>query len=385
MEEEINKNKSSNLNNSFTRIIELDALRGLVIILMILDHTRDFFHNLTLSGFNPLNLDYTTPIFFLTRWVTHLCAPAFIIIAGFSAFLWFDRKKEKSKKDLSIYLFSRGLLLVFLEITIVSFSWSFNFNIITFQIIWALGISMIFLSLLIFLKPVFNLIFSLLFLFFQEIISIFFNNHFSEIINIIFFRYGELSFNNIILIFEYPIFPIIFLMSLGYSLGFYYKKFNLEKNSKSIMYTGLFLIFIALILRLIKFGDYGSVYTLKDSLTFTILSFINFIKYPMSTQFIFFMTGISMVMFYFFKKIRFDRNNFLVVIGSVPLFIYIIHIYLIHITSILFFMIISDIGINLFYTYMFFILFSIICVYIAKLYIKYIKNKNYKFSKYFKL
>src|SRR5437660_8787708 len=131
------------------RIDSIDVLRGIVMVIMMLDHTRDFIH----SGvflFDPLDLSKTTFWLFLTRWITHFCAPVFVFLAGTGAYLQFAR--GKSKRDLSRFLITRGLWLIVLEVTIVRFGAFFNFNLrflFFFQVIFVIGFSMIVLSALI--------------------------------------------------------------------------------------------------------------------------------------------------------------------------------------------------------------------------------------------
>src|SRR5688572_17222234 len=126
------------------RITSIDFLRGLVMVIMALDHVRDYFHAEAMID-DPTNLATTTPFLFFTRWITHFCAPTFLFLSGISAFLSGQRK---TKKQLSIFLLTRGLWLVLLELTIITFAWSFDplYNVFIMQVIWAIGISMIILS-----------------------------------------------------------------------------------------------------------------------------------------------------------------------------------------------------------------------------------------------
>jgi uncharacterized membrane protein len=131
------------------RIDSIDLLRGLIMIIMALDHTRDFFHKDAWTQ-DPLNLETTTPLLFFTRWITHFCAPVFVFLAGTSA--WFQRLR-KDKKELSLFLIKRGLWLILVEITLVNFSFSFDiyFAVTALQTIWAIGISMVLLGLAVWL------------------------------------------------------------------------------------------------------------------------------------------------------------------------------------------------------------------------------------------
>src|SRR4051812_11876655 len=127
------------------RFTAIDMLRGLVIALMALDHVRDYFGA---APFNPEDLSATTPAWFWTRWVTHLCATTFVLLAGSSAAL---RGRGGDLRDLSRYLATRGALLILLEMTWISFSWQFGYQVIILQVLWALGAGMVFLSVLVWL------------------------------------------------------------------------------------------------------------------------------------------------------------------------------------------------------------------------------------------
>ena len=132
------------------RIQSVDFLRGLVIAIMALDHVRDYISNV---GFNPLDLDQTNVALFLTRWITHFCAPVFIFLAGTSA--GFQRHAGKQGKELSMFLLKRGIWLVILELTFVKLGWMFDIKLFIgyhfLQVIWAIGISMIVMAALVWL------------------------------------------------------------------------------------------------------------------------------------------------------------------------------------------------------------------------------------------
>src|SRR6266536_377308 len=144
-----------------SRIQSVDILRGLVMVIMALDHVRDFFYKATVAGgasiaTNPTDLATTTPALFLTRWITHFCAPIFVFLAGTSIFLM---SQKKSKSELSLFLIKRGVWLVLVEIILITLAWTFNpfYNFIILQVIWAIGVSMIILGLLIHLPMKFLL------------------------------------------------------------------------------------------------------------------------------------------------------------------------------------------------------------------------------------
>ncbi len=130
-------NETASTNQLRTkRIISIDMLRGLVMVLMPLDHVRDFFTNVR---FSPTDLTQTNVPLFLTRWVTHLCAPTFIFLAGVGVYLYFANRPQ-SKQELSGYLIIRGLWLVFLELTVVRMGWIFDptYSFTGVGVLWAI-------------------------------------------------------------------------------------------------------------------------------------------------------------------------------------------------------------------------------------------------------
>ncbi len=131
------------------RIQSIDLLRGLVMIIMALDHVRDFFHYGVNAGQDPLDLQTSSPILFFTRWITHFCAPVFVFLSGTGIFLY--SIKNKTKKQVAFFLFTRGLWLIIAEIILIGPAWSFYFSEVVLQVIWAIGISMVCLSFLQFL------------------------------------------------------------------------------------------------------------------------------------------------------------------------------------------------------------------------------------------
>ena len=139
------------------RIGSIDLLRGLVMIIMALDHSRDFLHDAAWTD-DPLNLATTTPLLFFTRWITHFCAPVFVFLAGSSIYF---QSQRKTTKDLSVFLITRGLWLVFIEIAVINLAFSFDlsYSVVGLQTIWSIGISMILMGAIIWLP--FKIIFAL--------------------------------------------------------------------------------------------------------------------------------------------------------------------------------------------------------------------------------
>src|SRR5574339_85448 len=137
-------------SSTTSRILSIDLLRGIVIVIMALDHVRMYLGHGTWYS-SPTDLATTTPLLFYTRWITHFCAPVFIFLAGISAHLYGTKKPDA--RGTSWYLFTRGLWLVFVELVIVNFGWTFDptYSFLILQVIWAIGISMMVLAALVFL------------------------------------------------------------------------------------------------------------------------------------------------------------------------------------------------------------------------------------------
>lgn len=328
-----------NLSSGSRRIDSIDMLRGLVMIIMALDHTRDFFH-VTAWTDDPMNLATTTPALYFTRWITHLCAPTFVFLAGTSA--WFQSLR-KSKKELSIFLIKRGLWLVLMEITIVNFSFGFDpaFHIVALQVIWAIGISMFLLGLLIWLPYPVLLILGIMIVAGHNALD--------------FFEAGKTSSpgwwydllhrpnmialgKNYTLLILYPFLPWTGLMILGYCFGKLYLQFEGTARNKMLVWLGIGLLLLFALLRYTnKYGNPFPWSSEKNGL-YTFFSFMNVNKYPPSLLFMCATIGISMLLLAILSKLRNRFTDFITVYGRVPFFYYILHFYLIHILSAILFL-----------------------------------------------
>lgn len=204
-------------------IESLDILRGIVMILMALDHTRDYFH---LGLPDPTNLETTSPVLFATRFITHYCAPIFVFLAGSSAYLY---ASKKTKKDLFKFLFTRGVWLIFLEIFLNNFLWWFDITLgfTQLQVIWAIGCSMVVLSFLIYVpKKVILLIAIILIAGHNLLDGVLMNgNNFISILWKAMHQGGIIPLGESRLIsFSYPLITWIGIISLGYCFGTVYEK-----------------------------------------------------------------------------------------------------------------------------------------------------------------
>lgn len=314
-----------------SRIESIDLLKGLVMIIMALDHVRDYFHY-SAFFFDPTDpLKTTFPIYF-TRFITNFCAPAFSFLAGLSAFMV---GKRKSKKELSQFLLKRGVWLVFVEIVILSFAWLFdpNYSMIALQVIWVLGISMIFLAGLIHLPLNYILVFSCVFIFGHNLLD---SVHFEGSLLWSFIHEQQIFPNiaNRTLEFAYPILPWFAVMSLGYYFGsFYDSSFDQHKRKKIFNTIGICSWVLLLILRFTNV--YGNLLPWKDygNISQNLISFLNFTKYPPSLTFLLLTLGATLLFLANTENLKGRIVDFFCVFGRVPFFYYIIHIYLIHLLA----------------------------------------------------
>ena len=265
-----------------SRIESIDILRGVVMVIMALDHVRDFFHMEAFTD-DPMNLATTTPLLYFTRWITNFCAPVFVFLSGTSIYL---QSLRKTKKELSAFLIKRGLWLIFVEVIIISLSWSFNplYNNIFLQVIWAIGISMVLLGFFIYLpyKVIFSL--GLIIVVGHNLLDIpeampGFKADFwwNFLHNGIWSDYTLTP--NLHLIIVYPFVPWTGVMLLGYCAGiFFSSKFSAAQRQKILVQLGFALIIFFVALRFTNaYGDPFAWTTQKNGF-YTFLSFIKIHK-----------------------------------------------------------------------------------------------------------
>jgi uncharacterized membrane protein len=317
-----------------SRVDSIDLLRGLIMIIMALDHVRDYFHADAYIH-DPTDLSHTSTILFFTRWITHFCAPTFMFLSGTSAFLVGIRK---GKKALSKFLLTRGLWLIFLELTVINFGWYFNieFPSIDFLVIWALGISMIFLSLLVYLPIWAILIISLVMIFGHNLLDTVHvqGEGAAPVLWSVLHQQNLFFFGHFTLFIGYPIIPWIGVMSLGYCLGRIYAQDITPAQRKKILLwlgTGAILLFITI--RYIN--GYGDPFhwSKQQTARFTFLSFLNVSKYPPSLLYILVTLGPGLLFLAITENKRFFLSEPIKVIGRVPMFYYLVHIYLVHLVA----------------------------------------------------
>ncbi len=319
-------------SNAKPRVESIDLLKGIVMVIMALDHTRDYFH-FSAFFFDATDPTQTTLPIFFTRFITHFCAPAFGLLAGISVYMIGKRKKPF---QLSVFLLKRGLWLVFVEIIIINFGWKFDiyFKQTSFATIWSLGISMIVLSALIHLPKKLILVFSTVIIFGHNLLD---NIHFEgNILGSILHEVQLFEFSTgHVVVFVYPLLPWIAVMFLGYILGSLYES-NLKSINRKKILNGLGYGCLTLFFILIATNNYGDpVKWINYGLTIkTAMSIFNVSKYPPSLLYLLITLSFTFLFLANAENIKGKAVNFFCVFVRVPFFYYIIHIYLIHIIAI---------------------------------------------------
>ncbi len=311
------------------RIESVDLLKGLVMVLMALDHTRDYFYQ-TGTFYDITNPATASIPLYTTRWITHFCAPTFSFLAGVSAYMM---GIKKTKSELSDFLFKRGFWLMLMELTVISFAWYFNirFNNIDLAVIWVLGASMVFLAGFVHLPANALLIISCALIFGHNLLD---NVHFDG--NVLWsvihesnsFKLSE----NLTLNVVYPLVPWIGVMALGYYFGRFYD-ISIPPKKRSLLFNriGTMAIFSFALIRFSNwYGDPVS-WAIFPTTAQTIMSFLNVNKYPPSLLYL--LATLSGAFFFLANSESWKGKivAFFCVFGRVPFFYYILHLYFIRI------------------------------------------------------
>ena len=319
------------------RIESIDILRGLVMVIMALDHVRDYFH-ITSNVNNPLDFATTSPILFFTRWITHFCAPVFVFLSGTSIYL---QSLRKSKKELSSFLIKRGLWLILIEVAVISFAWSFNphYNFLFLQVIWAIGISMVLLGFLIYLPLRFVMLIGLIIVLGHNMLDVpeaaagFNPGFWWDLMHHGSFKLYSITENHSVFM-VYPFVPWTGVMMLGYCFGIYFtSSYTVEQRRKKLLSIGGGLILFFIVLRYLNIYGDPVRWSLQKNNLFTFLSFLNVYKYPPSLLYLCMTIGPALLFLAFIEKTKNEFTNVMRVFGRVAFFYYIIHLYLIHFLS----------------------------------------------------
>lgn len=319
-------------SSSRRRIESVDLLRGIIIVIMALDHVHDFFGALDAS---PTNLDTTTAPLFLTRWITHFCAPVFFLLTGTGARLALQRL---SKSELSRFLLTRGLWLLFLEVVVMRFALQFNldYRVTIITVLWALGWSMVALAALIHLPDWAIAAFGLVLVAGHNLMDDIPASAFGELAPLwsVLHAPGFLVNRPEHVVFiAYPLIPWLGVTALGYAVGQTYRWTD-ERRRTLLLRLGIAASAGFVLLRLLNvYGD-PVPWSMQKSPLWTLLSFLNTNKYPPSLLFLLMTLGPALLLLRVFDSGVPSWLRPALTIGKVPLFFYVLHFYLIHLLAV---------------------------------------------------
>lgn len=323
------------------RIHSIDILRGAVMLIMAIDHSRDFFY-FSGPGTDPTNIATTTPILFFTRWITHFCAPTFVFLSGVSAYIAATRR---SKSELMGFLIKRGLWLIVVEVVLITLAITADplYNVLILQVLWAIGMSMIILGLLSRLPLVYIGIIGALIFFGHDILDGLRapqSTGLADVESLLLTSFGKvIPLDKTHVIFDlYAILPWTGIMMLGYVFGSMYRtNYDGNKRRKILRYTGIGTLCLFIALRLVNgYGDPSPWGIQKDDVH-TFLSFLNVSKYPPSLLYSLMTLSIALLVLAFTEHINTRFTKLLTIYGNVPFFYYVPHFFLLRIISIIVF------------------------------------------------
>ncbi|TFY93459.1 DUF1624 domain-containing protein [Pseudomonas nabeulensis] len=316
------------------RLLSIDALRGLVILFMLLDHVRETFL-LHRQVSDPMNIDSTEPALFISRTLAHLCAPVFVLLTGLSA--WLYGQKYQGRRDVSAFLFKRGLFLVVLEFTLVNFAWTFQLppSVIYMQVIWAIGVSMLALAALVWLPRPLLIGLALVIIGGHNLLD---GLHFApgsllQHLWSVLHERGWIEVNDSLrLRVTYPVLPWIGVIALGYGLGPWFANVAQPAlRQRYLLLAGVTALVGFLVLR--AFNGYGEKpWQGYESGVQTLMSFFNATKYPPSLLFLALTLGIGLLLLLAFERAGHKRwIGVLATFGAAPMFFYLLHLYVLKI------------------------------------------------------
>jgi len=321
-----------------SRLTAIDALRGAVIVLMTLDHTRDFFHAGAMA-FSPEDLTRTTPILFLSRWITHVCAPVFLFTAGVGAFLRLQRPGS-TRSQLSRFLWTRGLWLVLVELTVMRLAMNFSFDArypVLLLVLWALGISMVALALLVHLPHRMLAVLSLAVIALHNILDGIQASQLGVLAGLwnVLHQSGVFVVGGVPVVVGYPVVPWVAVMAAGFGAGPIFLLAP-EARRRVVLRWGTILIVGFVVLRAVNLYGDPVPWSGQPSAALTVISFFRTTKYPPSLAFLLMTMGPALLALAYLDRRGSRTSNPLVVLGRVPLFYYVVHFWTLHVLASLF-------------------------------------------------
>lgn len=310
------------------RVNSIDLLRGLIMIIMALDHTRDYFH-IPAFLFSPTDLTQTTPAIFFTRWITHFCAPAFVFLSGISINI---NLRKRGKPALVRYLLTRGFWLIFLDLTILRFGFFFNFyyDMTFLSILWLIGWCMVFMAAIIYLPYRVILAISLLIIVGHDaLVGLQLGPLWTILMTVGFVPPAFIS--------SYAIIAWLGIMMFGFVAGrMYGDKYDPLLRRRLLMQLGILFIVLFFVLRWANvYGDPVPWSQQPRGVLFTVMSFFNVTKNPVSLLYTLITLGPLMVLLSWFETLNVRWLAPAQVFGRVPLFYFLAHFYLIHAAALL--------------------------------------------------
>src|SRR5579871_2686570 len=310
------------------RLQSIDAVRGAVMIMMALDHVRDFVHRDAMQ-FSPTDLARTPPLLFLTRWVTHFCAPAFLFLAGVSAFLWWQR--GRSRGQLSRFLLARGAWLILLELTVMRLAYDLNFSSqppVLLIILWVIGLCMIGMAGLLWLPLRWLAVLSLAVIGLHHLLDPLRAANFGKAAGLwnLLHEPGAFRVASQTVIVGYPLVPWIAVMTAGFCFG-PVLLMDPARRRRILAAAGTAAALAFVIVRgLHVYGD-PAPWSAQKTGIFTVLSFLNCTKYPPSLAFLLMTLGPMLLALAWSERARLTAVNPLIVFGRVPFFYFVLHFY----------------------------------------------------------
>ncbi|GAA0706547.1 DUF1624 domain-containing protein [Dokdonella soli] len=315
-----------------SRIESIDLLRGIIIVIMALDHVHDFFGA---PGASPTDLSTTTAPLFFTRWITHFCAPVFFLLTGAGACLTLQRM---SKRELSRFLVTRGLWLIVLEVVVMRFALQFNldYQVTMLTVLWALGWAMIVLAVLIHLPTWAIVAFGVVLVAGHNLldgVQAEALGSFAPLWSVLHAPGFVINSAQHIVFVAYPLIPWVGVTALGYALGSAYR-WRADRRQTLLLWLGIGLSLGFLALRLVNvYGD-PVAWSVQKSPLWTALSFLDTRKYPPSLLFLLMTLGPALLLLRAFDGGVPRPLRPAWIIGKVPLFFYVVHFYLIHLLAV---------------------------------------------------
>jgi uncharacterized membrane protein len=318
------------------RVESIDLLRGIVMIIMALDHVRDYFHYDAFL-YDPTDLSKTNVFLFFTRFITHYCAPVFVFLAGVSAYLY---GSKKDKKELSVFLLTRGVWLVLVELFIVSLFRTFNpsYTYVNLQVIWAIGTCMIILSAVVYMPKLLIFVTGTVLIAAHNMLDTMHvaGNNVQAFLWSLLHEAKHFSFAGFYVYVHYPVLPWLGVMILGYCTGtLYTKHYSAAKRKRILLYAGIGAIAAFIILRSGNIYGDAAIWSVQKDTTFSLLSFFNVTKYPPSLLYILVTLGPALIFLTVAEKPLNTITRKIVIIGRVPMFYYLAHILVIHILAVI--------------------------------------------------